>query len=64
MSSLVRSGFFGMGSVKKRLGRATRMVKGYCKEHKKRFSLRAFTQDNLVLKSGQFPVAQIDQTMV
>ena len=55
MHVLVRSAYFGVGGVKARLHRATIKLRTWCKSNKMSTALRKFTQDNLVLKAGQFP---------
>ena len=56
MSKLVKGSAFGQGSVAKRLARAYTRLKTFCKRNGKTVAIKRFSQDNLNLKSKQFPV--------
>ena len=58
MSKWCRSGYFGRGGIKVRLLRASAMLRAFCKRTGRKVALKRFSQDNLCLKKGMFPVPQ------
>ena len=57
MSKLVKGSAFGQGAVLKRLARAYTRLKNFCRRSGKSVAIKKFTQDNLNLKSKQFPAS-------
>ena len=55
MSSLVRSGHFGLGGLPLRLERATIALKAWCKMNRRNVVFRKFSADNLTFKRGKVP---------
>lgn len=64
MSKLTKGGALGQGAVAKRLARAYTSLKSFCKRRGKTVAIKRFSQDNLNLKSNQFPVSGLAESIV